>query len=111
MVDLKMKKYEITENNLKSVTAEKNVFSYVNKCKGHLNRAYGILSKRFPKIDNMIRFSSDNKSLEIADNLLSELEDYKNELDGQDKKLVSHVKTSLNNVIYGKASNNGAGIW
>lgn len=97
-----MKTYEVKEEVLKTVTKEKNVYSYVNKCKQHFNQAFNILDSNIKDIKSKIVFSSDNKSVQLDDNLIKDLNKTLNKVNADEKKLVSHCITSLNNVLFGK---------
>jgi len=107
-----MQKYKIKESVLKTVTSEKNPYAYISKVKGHLNRAYDILNKNISGITDKIKgFSADNKVLEIDVEVLSEIQELKDKLNDNEKRLVSHVYTSLNNVINGKGGNSVNKVW
>ena len=108
----KMTKIEITESKLSSVTAEKNPFSYVAKCKGHLNRAFSQLSETIPELETRIVFAPDNKSVEIDLSVVSEIAVALDNSTEENKRLISHAKTSLNNILYGKtAGGNFKKVW
>jgi hypothetical protein len=97
-----MKTYEIKEEVLQTVTKEKNSFSYVSKVKQHFNNAFNILDVNIKDIKSKIVFSADNKSIQIDDNLFKDLEKTLNKVNMEDKRLISHCITSLNNVLFGK---------
>jgi len=103
---VELKKIQIKESILKTVTKENNVFDYVKKVKNHFGRAKVVLLKSIPNIKDRLIFASDFKSIELDNSLIGEIELAYSEATGTDKALISKAKHSLSNILIGKETTN-----
>ena len=103
---MKLITVKFSEDVLRTVTKEKNVFDYIKKVKNHFGRAKIELLKTIPDIKDRLIFADDYKSVQYDTDLIGEIETAYSEATGIDKAHVSKAKNSFANSLNGRVENN-----